>query len=433
MSHRRIVAVCLIMLAGWGASPAWATNVGAGSNMSAIQGGVTGDGIINFDQSATLTMDATGTGVASITVPTGINAVIAFAANATQVQFKDAAAAITLTGTGTLAITGTNAGAGFDFDTVATGRTLTLTSGGDNALDAAVAANRFLLGSTNTLQIASTGQTINSLIITDTPTLDVNETATVTTMTVSGNVNLDVASNKTLTMTNQVVVGAGRIVTFTGTNDASAETLTLTGGLQLNGLNAELNVTGDNTTAMVVGGNVDGLASVTGGTGVTQIAGQGNLTLQVASGRTLTVTNGVDINDNTLTLAETGTTSLVEMDTAAGILLTSGSATVTTLTYTAEGTIQLGNATNLTITNAFNVGARKLTLTGSGGVAQDTLTATVTLDAAASELEVTGGADVDNIKGFTVAVAANGATLDVNNNCAPTAVNMTAAAGDLTL
>ncbi|MHC4798515.1 MAG: hypothetical protein ACYTF1_17915, partial [Planctomycetota bacterium] len=55
-----------------GASEVLATNVGAGANMSAIQAGVTADGIINFDQAGTLTMDANGTGVSTITVAAGV-------------------------------------------------------------------------------------------------------------------------------------------------------------------------------------------------------------------------------------------------------------------------------------------------------------------------------------------------------------------------
>ncbi|MCH7554173.1 MAG: hypothetical protein IIC82_09290 [Chloroflexi bacterium] len=87
-------------------------------------------------------------------------------------------------------------------------------------------------------------------------TVDINAATTIDTLTPTNNVTLDIASGITLTITNTVSVPAGKILTFKGVNDGSAETLTLTGGLTLAGAASELNVTTDLTTAMVIGGTL---------------------------------------------------------------------------------------------------------------------------------------------------------------------------------
>jgi hypothetical protein len=467
-----------------GASEVLATNVGAGANMSAIQAGVTADGIINFDQAGTLTMDANGTGVSTITVAAGVTGIINFAATANQIVFKDAAGAISLGVASSLTIQGTNASAGFDFATTANGRTLTIISSVADTLDDAVAANRIVLGNTNTLVFGATGNTdgLNAVVCSGgTPTIDVNQNLTIATLSVTAGVDptIDIAEGLQCTITNQVVLGAASILDVTGANAGAAETLVFTGGLQLNGAAAELQITGDTGNATVITGavtvNVDGgLIDANESCTITSVgmnAGVGNLTMAVANGKT--VTTAVDVNDNTLTLTEDGTVSTVNVDTASGIIevdesctittcdftaagtvdvantktltvtngvdtntnvvtlnntgtiskvdidgaaggvkLTAASATITSLTHTAAGSIDLDtNACNLTVTNEIDVGAQKLSLIGSGAGAAETLTATVDLNNAASELEITG-VDADAPIITEVNVSADGATLD---------------------
>ncbi|MCH7789494.1 MAG: hypothetical protein IH940_08625 [Acidobacteria bacterium] len=86
----------IVALLGFSTDRALATNVGAASNMSAIQAGVTGDGIINFNVNGTLTMDANGTGVATISVAAAGAAVIQFNATTNTIQFLAGAGAITI-------------------------------------------------------------------------------------------------------------------------------------------------------------------------------------------------------------------------------------------------------------------------------------------------------------------------------------------------
>ncbi len=296
------------------------------------------------------------------------------------------------------------------------------------------------LNGTSQLRFTNDGGALSGAVTSgsDSAVIDVNGTATISTLTPTNNIDLDIAAGKQLTVTNAVVVPAGKVVTFTGSNDASAETLTLAGGLHLSGIGAQLHIAGDNTTAQAVAGtvtvstdggvlNVDASATITA---VDMASGSGDLTLEVAPGKTLTTT--VDVNNNTLTIADTGTVSAVHLDTTDGTIQANANGTITTLSETAPATVHLGNGVNLTVTSPFNVGPEKLTLTGSGGGTQDFFTATVQLNNAASELEI-NGADADDIAGTTITVSADGARLDANINTAPVAVNMTSGTGDLTL
>ncbi|MEK7757813.1 MAG: hypothetical protein AAB385_11440, partial [Planctomycetota bacterium] len=196
-------------------------------------------------------------------------------------------------------------------------------------------------------------------------------------------IDLQVAAGKTLTITNAVTVPTTKVVTFTGTDDVSAETLTLTGGMTLNGSTAELNITGDNTTAMVVSGTVT--AGVDGAvldvdasstiTAVNMTTTSGDLTLEVATGKTLTTT--VDVNANTLTLSQAGTVSTVQVDTAGGVVDVDESMTITAVNGSQNFTIDV--ASGKTLTTTATIAANTLTLTGTGTVSRiDATTGTIT-------------------------------------------------------
>ncbi len=519
------LAGALVIAAAW-AGTARATDVGAASNAS----GGFGDGIINFNVTGTLTMDQDLTGIHTITVANSVTGTIAFAATAFQINFADQDSVITLGTASGLTITGSGATAGFDFATTPAGKILTITSSSADSLGDAVAANRILLGSTNTLRIASSGNpnALRTVVVSGTPTIDANANVTIDTVTVtsgddvdvdiadsttvtvtnavtlagdsvleliavaggsaetlaltgglslggtshlrftndsgavtgtvtansdtaiinadgsatladlnlSSSLDIQIASGKTLTLTDAVTVPTTEVLSVTGTNDGSAETLVATGGIALDGNNAELHLLGDATTAMVLTGtvtvsenngilDVDQSASITA---VTLVDDEGDLELQVAAGKTLTTT--VNVNANVLTLAETGTVSTVSLDDADSVVNAEESATITTLTHTGSA-IQLGNGKTLTITNAVSVSAGKLTVTGSGGGAQDHLNATISLDAATSELEFTGD-DADNITGTVIRANQNGPTIDTDIDIDPTSITLVSSSGDLT-
>ncbi|MBN1490913.1 MAG: hypothetical protein JXA69_13430 [Phycisphaerae bacterium] len=444
MSRRFAVVVALAVVAGGLSNAALATNVNAASDMSAIQGAVTGDNTITFNtDGGILTMNANGTGVQHVIVQDNVDATIAFGSgsNNYKLVFDNAAGDITLGANSTLTVTGTDTGAGFDFSSTAAAKTLTITSSSAGLIGGAVGANRIILGGTNTLLVATAGS-LNAVVIdaAGSPTITVNDDVTIATLMPTGSVNLNIATaGKTLTLTNAVSVPASKRVILTCTNDASAETLAIPGGLTLNGSGAELNLTGDTTTAMAVTGTVTcgadgGILDIDGSstiTAVTMTSNSGDMDLQVAAARTLTTT--VDVNNNTLTLSEAGTVSAIQCDTTGSAIRTTGSGTITTLTMTTPTTIQLATDTvALTLTNTLSIGAAKLSLSGSGGGGQETLNATIQLNNAVSELEVTG-ADADNITGTTLNVTADGPTIDTNVTFSPTAIGMTTGAGDLTL
>ncbi len=332
---------------------------------------------------------------------------------------------------GSLAVTNGGGATGkFDFSDN-TNRTLTI----NGPVTGTDAVNHFDIGN-NTLKTTTNPVTLNDVTLGGANAeLDIDSTTTIDTLTLSGNVEIKPADGIVVTITDAVSVGANSL-TCSGSNGGGAEPINAT--ITLNNASSQIttggkavdDILGDVTVNVSADGATLDVNDSTSPIAVNMNAGTGDLTLAVASGETLTTT--VDVNNNTLTLPETGTVSTVQLDTASGVITANANGTITTLTHSANGTVNLGNGVNLTVANAFNVGANKLTLKGSSGGGQDTFTATVQLNNAASELEI-GGADADNINGTTVTVSADGATLDSNINTTPTAVNMTAAFGDLTL
>ncbi len=425
------------------AVPTFATDVtiSGATNASAIQAtlsGGGGTGTITFSSTATLTMDQGLVNVTGIIVNNTVTGTIDFQASTNRIVFADAAGAMTLTGNAQLTVAGTNTAAGFDFAATASSKTLTLTSSTAGTFNTAVNANNLVIGGSNTLVFATSGNTdtINHINVTGAATLQFNQNATITTLTHGAAATIDLNTDDVdLTITNSTNIGANKL-TLLGSGGGTNETLN--GTFVLDNAAGEIEVTASNVldaiNGMTITVSADGATLDTNEsfspTAVNMTTTSGDLTLQVATGKTLTTT--IDVNANTLTIAETGTISTVQLDTTAATVQANASATITTLTHTAAGTINLGDTVNLTVTNGINVGAFTMSLAGSGAGAQDTFTATVNLNNASSELEITG-ADVDNITGTTVVVGANGATLDTNINTAPTAVNMTAGVGDLTL
>ncbi len=126
MMNRIVTLFAIVALLGLSTDRALATDLGGSTNMSTIQASVTGDGIINLNANGTLTMDANGTGVSTISVAAGVAAVIQFNATTNTIQYKAGAGAITIGGGGSLTIAGSNTSAGIDYATNNTSATLTV-------------------------------------------------------------------------------------------------------------------------------------------------------------------------------------------------------------------------------------------------------------------------------------------------------------------
>ena len=323
-----------------------------------------------------------------------------------------------------------------DEDGGATIESVSMTAGGSSNLTLAIGANTLTSPidvNDNTLTITEAGAGTLTAVTYDTAggVLDLNTDKTITALNVthtSGSVTLHCAATKTL----------GGTVAWSG----------IAGTLLLDeaGIITDLDVDATGACTLDVNESCTITSFDLDGAGAT-------LSVGVASGKTLTVTNGIDVQDESLLLTETGTVSQVDVETATGTVTLSGAgtvtalnttdttaivasadATITTLAVGADVGVTLGDGVNLTVTNSFNVGANTLTLTGSGGGSQDTFTCTggngIVLNNNASELDIAATATADNLTGFEVYVSgAVTPTFDVNETCAPASVGAAAAAG----
>ncbi|MEE9294084.1 MAG: hypothetical protein V3W34_03845 [Phycisphaerae bacterium] len=185
--------------------------------------------------------------------------------------------------------------------------------------------------------------------------LDINETTTFTALDISADVTAQVATGKSLTTT-ATVTSSGKL--------KSTETGTIT-SVTLNGMGSELNMTaGGVVTTVTVASNgavIDVDSSCTLST-ISMTQGSGDLTLKVQNGKTLT--SNTDVNDNTLTLTETGAPGIITMDTDGGVLNTDADSSPGSVIVTADVTIDV--AANTTLGTAVDIGTRTLTLAGSG-------------------------------------------------------------------
>jgi hypothetical protein len=201
--------------------------------------------------------------------------------------------------------------------------------------------------------------------------LDVNESNTVTTLTVAAAVTADITSAKTLTAAVDVVAGG----VFELTSSGAVTTV------NLNGANAELQMTGAgqvNTLNIFADGAVLDVNSTSTISNVNMTAGIGDLTLEIPSGKTLVGT--IDVNNNTLTLTDIGRPGTINMDTDGGAIDLNASANPTALNISADVTIDVADAT--TLSGTVSIQDNTLTLLGAGTLARvDATTGTIIADA----------------------------------------------------
>ncbi len=205
---------------------------------------------------------------------------------------------------------------------------------------------------------------------TDLGLLDVNESTSITALTITGDIKIDVTPAKTLTTSATVSAGA----TLEAISSGSISTVKLAGS------NAKLQMTGSGlVSSLSVDANgglldVDSTATVSN---VAMTAGAGDLSIDVASGKTLAAV--IDVNDNRLTLTNTGKPGTIGMDTDGGVLDVDANVTPTALTIAANVTIDV--ASGVTLSGTTDIAAKTLTLIGAGTMSRiESTTGTITAD-----------------------------------------------------
>ncbi|MGK5095537.1 hypothetical protein WDW89_26435, partial [Deltaproteobacteria bacterium TL4] len=295
--------------------------------------------------------------------------------NTNAITLDNASSELELAGTGTINVvtvsTGISTiGKGLDVNDSLTITTLNM--GGSLPID--VDNNKTLtIGSgltvdaTETLMLSGTG-TLASSVVLNAGTLDVESD-----ITLSGNLthiaasSISIASTKTLTYSGAAVNVGAATLTFSGAgafnntnaiilNDAASE-------LQLNG-GGTLGVVTVSTAISAAGKGLDVDESLT----ITTLNLSASLPIDVASGKTLTVTSGLSVDSGeTLKLNGTGTlASAVVLN--AGTLAVDDSLSITgNITHTAASIIDIADTKTLSYSgNAVNLGAFTLMLPGAG-------------------------------------------------------------------
>ena len=264
---------------------------------------------------------------------------------------------------------------------IASGKTL-------QATNSSVAAGK-------TVQLTQAG-TLSKLQLANASTLDVNESCTINTLSVTAAASptIDVANGKTLTLAAaSVASGADLDLPHAGTG-----TLTISSAINLAGsLDITDNITLSNNITM-----------------------SGDATISVSNTKTLTST--VDVNGNTLTIDSTGTITALQMDTVAGILDFNAAGNATAVSVTADATINTGGNSLFSTTVTVDSGAELTIDEASGTIATVNMT-DGDLDINASNtitsLAVNNDSDVDvaPTKTLTATTAiASGKTLTLSNS-----------------
>ncbi len=281
--------------------------------------------------------------------------------------------------------------------------------------------------------------TFTSLVIGsgDTTVVDVNESATFTAFNNTGATatTIDVASGKTATITTPTLAAA---VTFTGA-DATSK-------LELDGASTVLAL----TVATAGYLDIDAATTIT-----TVSAIPAAVTIDVASGITLTLTNGLVLTTKTLTLAGSGTLSKVTATTGtitdnggstiSDLRITPGSGTFTwngtgagTVTDLSNSTFADGNIISKAGTGSLTIGTGVTGFFGTAGTQKVNVTAgtllvgsagtndDITFAQDADELVVSSGATLTTYGSFTVSAAGANVNLDA---AAGSTVNLNSTAG----
>ena len=280
-----------------------------------------------------------------------------------------------------------------DSDLTITG-TLAMTAGqGDLTLEAGTSTlNTTIDVNNNTLTVNGTSGTISTVQLdTDNGILNADASVTVTNLNISGtNVELDVASGKTLT------VGTSSIT--------AAKTV------KLDEAGTVSNLTFDNLNSVL---------DVNESCKITSLTINDDTDVKVATGKTLQLTDSSTASGKTLTLSEDGTVSRLELDNDS-ILSVSQSCTISSLVVSAASsptlTVAAGQTLTLSAVSVESGGDLNLPNAGAGSLAiSSALDLAGSLDltaglALANNVSLSGDATIST-GGFTLTT-----TVDVNGN-----------------
>ncbi|MBU2644620.1 hypothetical protein KKI24_07930 [bacterium] len=247
----------------------------------------------------------------------------------------------------------------------------TLTMSGTGSLANTGAIN--LDNASSELQIDGSGTTITGPVTLANGILDVNQDATISGLvTMTANVEMAIASSKTLTYSNSTAISIGGGLTL-----MFSEAGSFAGDIQLNGgtldVNESMTLTSACTLTHTLASTID---IATGKTltyqGTALNVGALDLTMTTAASSSFATNSPVTLNnaDSRLVMTGSGTLSKVTVSAASnaarGIVVNGGTYIITDLTASASLRINVASGT-LTIGNNFTVNAAStLTVTGAG-------------------------------------------------------------------
>ncbi len=332
---------------------------------------------LDVDESATVTtmvlsenttVDVTGVKAltATATVAAGKTLTLNGTGTISRVVLNGLNAEVNVTGGGTLTTLDVNADGGV-LDVDAINCTVTKCNMTANAGNLTVEHGSRRITTTsgfdvnnNTLTISQATGTID-LVTMDTfgGVLDVNESTTITALSVTASVEVKAAASRVLTTT--ATIGSSGILSCSETGTLSA--------VALNAAGAELNMTAGGQVTTVSVSSDGGLLDIDANSTLTTVSmdvGKGDLTLDMKAG--VTLTSAIDVNDNRLTLSGTGVPGTITLDTDGGILDVDADVSPTYGAITGDVTIDV--AASKTLAGTFNMGATTLTLSGSGTVSR---------------------------------------------------------------
>lgn len=265
--------------------------------------------------------------------------------------------------------------------------------------------------------------------------LAVSANATVNKITNGGDRNgiQLVQDGVTFTFNEDLDIGSDYIFFLNGSGGGSQETVN--GTFALVSSDATFWTTGadaDNMTGYTIKVEANGpkmnIFYDTAPAAINMQAGVGDLVVSTTAGTIVDTT--FDVNNNRLSVSGGGVLGTVRMDQRDGQFFVTGNMTVNKVETSELSLIRLSNGITLTVTDKIEIQGQKLEINCSGGNSQETIAGTIELADASSELEITG-ADEDNPTGMTISVTEDNALLDINIDCAPTAINLTEGDGNL--
>ncbi|UCD28290.1 MAG: hypothetical protein JSV03_14580 [Planctomycetota bacterium] len=411
--RKKLLAVCVLVAvlfvletadAGdWtitgGGTYAISSQIGGGANLTAgdsiiCDGSVDTNAVtIQIDSAAVPALgDAAG---AALNISAAVAVTIEFAGT-NQVPLGNGANTSILinAGGGSLAITNAGGATGYFNFSANTDKMLTI----DGPITGADVVNKFVVGN-NTLKTTTATVTLNEVTLGGANALiEVDENCTITTCDLTANATVDVADTKILTVTNGIDTQTN---TLTLNNTGTVSRVDVDGAAGEVEIDAAGTVTALNVTAA---GTVDVDQSCT----VTTLTLTGAGTIDVADTKTLTATNPADLQNNALTLAGTGTLSALDANVAGNTrtltMATGANMTITNLTTGFAGTpgiLQIAGAGSCTVAALTN-------LTGNGDKIQKLGAGTLTLTPGITTSFANGTAALLDIDDGTVVIGTNG-------------------------